>query len=193
MQSEDDSSAERRLDLVELEKNPERGIDVLEYCLSMSLSQENLRDPTWRERSLGLAEDWIDARVPLKVKEAKRLQDELMGTCEGQEFDRIRRNAGKRGRPVTLRKAAVMALMRRHYLRKPWKEVTPRVCPCGLEHTRERVLTQCQPKLQAEVRILKRLLRDCSITLPKIPRVYISSRSTPQVEEWRHFAPDLLD
>jgi len=78
---------------------------------------------------------------------------------------------GKRGRPITLRHAAIMALVRREYLNKPWLEVTRRICPCGRSHVGAddtlRTKAECQPKLQAEVRILKRLLRECKIKLPQ--------------------------
>lgn len=180
------------MDLDELEKSPERGIDVLDYCSTMSLSHKNLSDPRWRERSLELHEEWMDARKPLTLKKAKRLMDELTGTCEGGEALRISSEAGKRGRPVKLRKAAIMALMRRHYLQKQWKEITLEVCPCGRVHTGDMVAFDCQPKLQVVVRILKRLLRELKITLPEKPRVFTTG-STPHVEEWPHPDPDLLD
>ncbi len=180
------------LGLDELEKFPERGIDVLDYSSTMSVSHQNLRNPQWRKRSLELHEEWLDARKPLTLKKAKRLVDELTGTCEGGEALRISTAAGKGGRPVKLRKAAIMALMRRHYLRKPWREITVLVCPCGREHTMDMVDFECQPKLQVVVRILKRLLRELKITLPEKPRVFTTG-STPQVEEWPHPDPDLPD
>lgn len=176
------------MDLDELEKFPERGIDVLDYSSTMSLSHENLRDPRWRERSLELHGEWLDARKPLTLKEANRLLDELTGTCEGGEALRILSSAGKGGRPVKLRKAAIMALMRRHYLHKQWKEITVLVCPCDREHTMDLLLDECQPKLQVVVRILKRLLRELKITLPEKPRVF-STDSTAHVEEWPHYDP----
>jgi hypothetical protein len=180
------------LGLDELEKFPERGINVLDYCSTMSLSHENLRNPRWRERSLELHEEWLDARKPLSKKEANRLLAELTGTCEGGEALRISSAAGKGGRPVKLRKAAIMALMRRHYLQKPWKEITLEVCPCGQEHTGDMVEFDCKPKLQVVVRILKRLLRELKITLPEKPRVFTTD-STAHVEEWPHPNPDLPD
>ena len=180
------------MDLDELEKFPERGIDVLDYCSTMSLGHKNLSDPRWRERSLKLHEEWMDARKPLTLKRAKRLMDELTGTCEGGEALRILSAAGKRGRPVKLRKAAIMALMRRHYLGKPWMEITVVVCPCGRQHTMDMVQSECQPKLQVVVRILKRLLRELKITLPEKPRVFTTG-STREVEEWPHPDPDFLD
>jgi hypothetical protein len=48
-------------------------------------------------------------------------------------------------------------------LQKPWEEISRRVCPCGERHTNERVMMQCKPRLQAEVRHLKQLLRRCEI------------------------------
>jgi hypothetical protein len=56
-------------------------------------------------------------------------------------------------------------LFLREYLQKPWIEITRRVCPCGNRHTNGRILTLCRPVLQAEVRILKGLLRSCKIEL----------------------------
>jgi hypothetical protein len=178
------------LDLDELEKFPERGIDVLGYCLSM-FSYQNWRnpDPRWRKLSIELEEEWIDAREPLTRKAANRLLNELAHTHYGMEALRISSAAGKGGRPVKLRKAAIMALMWRHYLRKPWKEITLRVCPCGREHTFDLLLDECQPKLKVVVRILKRLLRELKITLPEKPTMG-DPNATPNVEEWPHYEYD---
>lgn len=105
--------------------------------------------------------EWIFARRPLSRKAAEK----ILRQQPDDDFDRllVRQWAGKRGRPITKRQAAIEALFRREYLHKSWMEVTSRVCPCGHPHTRERVSLQCQPALQAEVRHLKRVLRDCKI------------------------------
>lgn len=193
MKSAEDKLPGRPLDLDELEKFPERGIDVLKYCSTVSFWREFRAnpDPRWRELHLKLEEEWMDARQPLTRKKADRLLDELMYTHEGGESLRILGAAGKRGRPVKLRKAAIMALMRRRYLDKPWKEITLQVCPCGQEHTGDRVEFDCKPKLQVVVRILKRLLRELKITLPETPRVFASD-STRNIEEWTHPDPEAL-
>src|ERR1700693_1432900 len=105
MELQDDSLPGHALSLEELERNPGRGIDVLEFCSAMSLNRENLRDPLWRERSLELKMDWLEARRPLTRTEAKRLLEE---TDDYEEYEMIQHWAGRHGRPITLRKAAIM-------------------------------------------------------------------------------------
>lgn len=104
----------------------------------------------------------------------KQAQPLLEQTGDPEELESILYWAGKRGRPVTLRQSAILALVRKHYLSETWEQVTKAVCPCSGNHTRELVRSQCQPKIEAEVRILKRLLRDCKIVLPDEPRVLMS-------------------
>ena len=74
---------------------------------------------------------------------------------------------GKPGCPVTpMRRAAIKALVLLVYLKHSWREITRKVCPCGDPHLDwNRVDARCQPKLEAQVRLLKRLLRDCNIEL----------------------------
>lgn len=115
---------------------------------------------------------WIYARRPLTYKiaeESLRLPRPL--------FERalLLWWSGKQGRPVTLRHAAVKALLRREYVKETWEETTKRLCPCGKSHThidRHIVQAECQPKLEANVRSLKRLLQDCGIQLPKVVQIH---------------------
>lgn len=156
-----------RLSLEELEPNPERGLDVLRYCVYRSFL-ENLHNPPAIKASIKLQADWIEARRPLTKKAAMWLLDEVKDIVNAVK---ILHWTGTRGHPVTLTKAAIMGLTRQHYLKKPWNEVTKRVCPCGLEHSVNRVLTQCHPRLEAEVTNLRRVLRQCEITLPEPPTI----------------------
>lgn len=157
----------RCLSTEELEENPERGLDVLRYCLDMCPS-ENWRDPRWRKRAVELKMGWIEARRPLPLKVA---EESLAKAKDFTEAMTIRYWAGRRGRPVINRQAAIKALVLLHYLDNPPEEVTKLVCPCGLEHNDDRVRTQCMPTLKSEVRFLNRLLRDLNITLPESPMV----------------------
>ena len=113
---------------------------------------------------LTLLFEWIFWQPALTFKEASQLLQQCQGKADA-DFDRrlIVARAGRKGPPVTKRGAAIAALFRREYLQKPWEEISRRVCPCGERHTNERVMTQCKPRLQAEVRHLKQLLRRCEI------------------------------
>ena len=143
---EDDALVSRRLGLDELEKNPELGLDVLEYCLHRSINAENLCKPLWAKLAHELEMGWMDARQPLKFGKAGRLLVKPARTDFGGHFvdenerSTIRYWAGKRGRRTKLRKAGIMALMRRDYLRKPWREITAPVCPCKGDHDDPRVM-----------------------------------------------------
>ena len=157
------------------------------------MNAENLRKPLWGKLALELEMGWIGARQPLKLSKAGRLLTKPARTDLGEYFvdenerSTIRYWAGKRGRRTKLRKAGIMALMRRHYLRKPWKEITARVCPCGGNHDDPRVMKYCILSLQSERRMLKRLLAKLKILLPENPRVFIWADhipSTPLVEGW---------
>jgi len=66
-----------------------------------------------------------------------------------------------------------MAYVLCKYFHKKLIQVTAQVCPCGLEHTPDRVRTQCYPRLRPIVGQLDRLLKECKITLPKVPEVEI--------------------
>lgn len=193
LHTEDDGLVSRCLDDEELERNPELGLDVLEYYLHKSINSENLRKPLWAKLAHELAMGWLDARQPLKFSKAGRLLAKAAGTDLGEDFvdenerSTIRYWAGKQGRRTKLRKAGIMALMRRHYLDKPWKEITARVCPCGENHNDPRVMKYCTLSLQSERRMLKRMLAELKITLPKPPMVFIWADyvpSTPLVRGW---------
>jgi hypothetical protein len=116
---------------------------------------------------------WIYAQRPITTRAAKQL---LRVVTDLFMRATILWWAGKQGRPVILREAAIRALIRREYLEKPWLEITRRVCPCGRRHVgtdcTNRAKAECQPKLETEVRILKHLLRDCRIALPKYLRIF---------------------
>ena len=127
-----------------------------------------IKPPKWAKRTCQTQMGWIEARRPLTRKAGNWLLEDAK---DSGEVAKIKYWSGRRGRPVTLRKPAIMALMRREYLQKPWNEVTRKVCPCGKEHNEDRVRNECQPKLQTVVRILKGRLRDCKITLPEHPVV----------------------
>lgn len=115
---------------------------------------------------------WIYAQRPIKTREAEK---QLRVVTDLFTRARILWWAGKQGRPVILREAAIQALIRHEYLEKPWLEITGRVCPCGRPHAVKdctyRTMAECQPKLETEVRMLKHLLRDCRIALPKYLRI----------------------
>jgi hypothetical protein len=190
---EDDALVSRSLEHGELERNPALALDVLEYCLHRSTHAENMRNPLRVKLALELEMGWMDARHPLKLSKAGRLLTKPDRTDFGgywvdeNERSMIRYWAGKQGRRTKLRKAAIMALLRRDHLRKPWKEITMRVCPCGGNHNDRRVIKYCTLSLQRECRMLKRMLAELEITLPENPRVFIWAEyvpSTPSVREW---------
>lgn len=81
--------------------------------------------------------------------------------------------AGKHGRPVSLRHAAIEALFLRVLLEMPWEQITRRVCPCGNDHVPGLIKMSCQPKLETEVRMLKRLLEQANITLSLDRLIYM--------------------
>src|ERR1039458_7205361 len=91
-----ESRAGRCLSKEELEDNPERGLDVLRYCLDMCPS-ENWRDPSWRKRAVELKMSWIEARRPLPLKVAEKRLEEAKDFAEAMK---IRYWAGRWGRPV---------------------------------------------------------------------------------------------
>jgi hypothetical protein len=191
MQPKDDNLPGRPLDLDELEKFPERGIDILDYLLRESFCQ-NWRNPRWGELSQQLEEEWMDARKPLTRREGNRRLNELMYTDYGLDIQKIWEHAGKGGRPVKLRKAAIMALMWQRYLGKSMKEITIRLCPDHREHGEDQ-LYKCMAKFKAEMSTLRSLLDELKITLPdELPRVF-GTGSTPNVEEWPHYEVDPED
>jgi hypothetical protein len=151
-----------------LEQNPERAVGVLVTAVWLRLfdimhSSEAAPPPAIFE----LLWKWIYAREPLKRKVAMALAQR-----QGDHWTRnmILMWAGKRGRPIKLRRASIMALFRREYFKKPWREVTRRVCPCGKSHLDPNKVTEvCQPRLEADVRNLKRLLHECGIKFPPAP------------------------
>jgi len=112
------------------------------------------------------------AQTSRQIRDALPVTMLLQGNAKLATTARILWSAGKRGRPIKLRQAAVRALIRRTYLHKPWLEITRRVCPCGKSHVgvagTYRAKAECQPKLQSEVRILKRLLRECKVELGSV-------------------------
>lgn len=127
---------------------------------------------------------WIYAQPAIKNKDAHPLM--LQALCDDDDPDYVDADpvtmwdemilflwAGKAGRPVSLRHAAIEALFLRVQLGKPWEQIIRRVCPCSKNHTPEMIKLTCQPKLETEVRILKRLLKDAKITLPLERMVYI--------------------
>jgi hypothetical protein len=170
--------------LQQLDETPELGIYVLRYAMHMTLGDNATawacRNSVWTqvggqydahwEHCYGKLKEWIESRPPLTIKAAKKLLEEE--EADDIEVQLMMERAGKPGPPVILRHATIMALMRRHYLHKSWEEVTKRVCPCAQPHTIGRVRAQCQPRLEAEARILKRLIRGCKITLPPTPTVF---------------------
>ena len=152
-----------RITFKELEENPSLARKLLLGLWFQRLTQMQTPCADREVDSMTkLIFDWIFARRPLTREAAERL---LQQQPDADDFERllILTWAGKPSRPITKRQAAIEALFRREYLQKSWMEVTRRVCPCGNSHTQERVLLHCRPVLQAEVRHLRRLLRDCKI------------------------------
>ena len=152
-----------RITFKELEENPSLARKLLLGLWFQRLTQ--MQTPCADRELDSMAKlifEWIFARRPLTREAAERF---LRQQPDAEDFERllILTWTGKRGRPITKRQAAIEALFRREYVQKSWMEITKRVCPCGHPHTKERVLMQCQPALQAEVRHLRRLLRDCRI------------------------------
>lgn len=159
----------RRLSALELEQNPERCLDVLRYCLRKRTTFEKLRDPRWMRRAIELKMGWLEAWKPLTHKEADLL---LEKTHDFAEKAKIIYWRGRHSPPVTKRKAAIKACVLRKYIPKlSWGELTRRFCPCGYKHDDDLVQSQCQPSLKSIVTMLRRLLRDCGITLPEHPTV----------------------
>lgn len=148
----------------QLDETPDRAVGVLLWQVWLRLFDISRSGGPIEPSLSKLLFEWVYARRPLSRKAAIRLAQ-----LEHHEWEQnmILMWAGKRGRPIVLRKAAIAALFRREYLGKRWLDVTRRVCPCGDSHgDPNKVFAACQPKLEAEVRILKRLLRACNIDFP---------------------------
>jgi len=152
----------RQISIADLKQNPALALGVLEYCLAVC------GGPSLRESWYELTESWMDEGPAIPLKKARRL---LEKTTDYEAHERIRRWAGRGGRPSKLRQVTIMAFVRKHYLHETWREVTKQLCPCGQLHTPGRLATKCQPKLEAEVRRLKPLLRDSGIVLPELPTI----------------------
>jgi hypothetical protein len=148
-------------------KYPEASINHLQWCVEHDLTNEILRKwPPWLFQRVVLQRDWIDAIPPLTLQEAYRL---LQETDDPVERMRIELAAGRRGRPIKLRKPAIQARMLREYVGMEWKEIAQLVCPRDGLYTPEEIL----PCLQRVERLLKRLLVDCNIELPDEPMGFV--------------------
>jgi hypothetical protein len=142
----------------DLDANPEYGVGILNY----ELHERRRRDPY---RGI---DDPLDKAF--RELEFNWISGEKYGS---QAFkkpvfeDGYLVQSGKRGRPVSpARTAAIKGLVLKLYLQKPWLEITKRVCPCGESHgDPNKVVALCQPKLDAQVVFLRRLLKRCDIQL----------------------------
>lgn len=155
----------RYITLDELREHPEQAIKCL--MAAILKRDDELRQKGEDELEPRLAKlifGWILARHPITQKHAITL---LQQNPTMWERMMINHWAGRHGRRIILRHAAIKALFLVTYLDEPWLNVTKRVCPCGDSHLdSNKVVALCQPKLETDVRILRRLLRDCQITLP---------------------------
>jgi hypothetical protein len=105
---------------------------------------------------------WVYPQLSITKKNAAKLSQQDSGLAE---IAMINLRAGKHGRPSTKRLAAIKALVLREYLHMPWREITKRVCPCGLVHNEAQIQAECKPVLVSETYILRRLMKKCQVTL----------------------------
>ena len=141
----------------DLNNNREYAVGILNYELYERRRREppftgieTQHDQCFRELEFG----WISGETYRTARTRVEIDGELI-------------HPGRPGRPVSpMRRAAIKALVCQLYLKKSWLEITKRVCPCGDSHLdSNKVVALCQPKLETQVRFLKRLLKDCDIQL----------------------------
>ena len=157
----------------DIENNPSLAIGVLLDSLWWRAVEIHHSNGFTKQQLKGvfkLLHEWVYARGPLTIEAALKLAEQKSTKWEQ---NMILMWAGKRGRPIKLRHAAIEALFLKEYLNKRWLEVTRRVCPCGKSHVgpdgTNYAKANCQRNLETVVRILKKLLRADKIDFPPKP------------------------